>query len=192
MSVRIVSLSPEAIDISRARLVEVYLAAFAAPPYRKTLVDATGFGATLPRHSERSDFRLLAACEPLSGLIVGFTYGYRCQPGQWWHDVVRSGLPASVAEVWMRDAFELAELAVHPRAQGQGIGALLHDTLMGSARQQTALLSTAYTETVALRLYRRRGWLSLADRFYFPGVADPYRILGLRLPLEQRAEPRRQ
>ncbi len=179
MTASIVSLSASEIERVREQLREVYLAAFGMAPYFKSQTEAYGFALALDRHAERAGFRLLAARDSDDGRIVGFAYGYDSVPGQWWHDTVRQALPPLLAAVWMADAFELAELAVHPAQQGHGFGARLHDELLAGVERQSALLSTAHAETVALGLYRRRGWRTLADYFYFPGVPEPYRILGL-------------
>ena len=83
------------------------------------------------------------------------------------------------------DAFEFVELAVHPDAQGHGLGARLHDTLLVDVPYRTAVLSTYQGETAARQLYRRRGWVPLLEHFYYPGGAVPMAILGLDLPVRR-------
>jgi ribosomal protein S18 acetylase RimI-like enzyme len=164
---------------ARAELVAVYLAAFAPPPYAKTPAAAERFAGVFERHAGRAGFRLAAARE--GGRLAGFGYGYDGEPGQWWHDTVADALGPALAERWLRGCFELVELAVLPADQGRGIGAALHDALLAGLPNPTAALSTIAEETAGLRLYRRRGWQVLHPALRFPGVADPYTIMGLDL-----------
>lgn len=159
-------------------LIQVYHEAFSQPPYRG--VDAAAFADILLRHAERASFTGLVAEE--DGAVVGFAYGYTGEPGGWWYDQVRARLPAETAETWLDAPFELAELAVAPRAQGRGLGARLHDELLvlASRSHERAVLSTLDAETPAMRLYRRRGWQVLASHFRFRS-GPTYRILGRRL-----------
>jgi ribosomal protein S18 acetylase RimI-like enzyme len=132
-------------------------------------------------HVRRQGFRCLLAREIPGGAIVGFAYGYTSRTGQWWHDIVEGAMPAEQAVHWLAGAFELVELGVLPEAQGQGIGARLHDRLLVGLPHKTAVLSTMQVETRALQLYRRRGWVPLLENFHFPGVIEPYMIMGLEL-----------
>ncbi|UCC76215.1 MAG: GNAT family N-acetyltransferase, partial [Anaerolineales bacterium] len=73
------------------------------------------------------------------------------------------------------------EMAVKPETQKRGIGGLLHDHLLTGLSYQKAVLSTMAAETNAYAMYRKRGWRVLLDNLHFPGVARPYRIMGLEL-----------
>jgi GNAT superfamily N-acetyltransferase len=64
-------------------------------------------------------------------------------------------------------------------AQGRGIGGRLHNALLGWLPHRTALLSTHQSETQALCLYRKRGWVPLLEGFVFPGGDAPFLIMGL-------------
>jgi ribosomal protein S18 acetylase RimI-like enzyme len=173
--------TPDLADL-REQLVEVYRAAFAAPPYREGEAEVRRFAEeTLPRHAQRPGFRCCVARDRDKDLVVGFAYGYTGQAGQWWHDVVARALDRATADRWLPGSFEFVELAVTPAAQGRGIGGRLHDALMEGLPHRTALLSTRRAETPALRLYRRRGWVPVLENFVFPGGAEPYVILGLDL-----------
>ncbi|MBF8187286.1 GNAT family N-acetyltransferase [Nonomuraea sp. K274] len=119
--------------------------------------------------------------------IVGFAYGFRGAPGQWWHDVVlralaeRSGQQA--ANAWLGNAFELAEIHVHPDYQGKGIGRAMIRTLCAGRRERSAVLSTHDQPTAARHLYARLGFTDLLTRFVFPGGSEEYAIVGRPLPL---------
>ncbi|HEX6609069.1 MAG TPA: GNAT family N-acetyltransferase, partial [Chloroflexia bacterium] len=164
-------------------ILDVFTAAFAGPPYHQGLPDTARFNATLTRHARYTGFRCYVAEEGAGGRIVGFTYGYTALPGGWWYDLVAAALDRKTVDRWMGDAFEFVELAVHPDAQGHGLGARLHDTLLADLPYRTALLSTYQGETAARQLYRRRGWVPLLEHFYYPDGSVPMAILGLKLPL---------
>lgn len=181
-AIDIIRLTRVQIESAQDQILDVYGEAFASPPYSRTEIDIENFSRTLARHMERKDFRLLAARESRTGKIVGFTYGYTSAPGQWWHDLVEGAMTPQVAREWLSDTFELVELAVAPRAQGRRAGSRLHDTLLAGLPHRTAVLSTMQAETVALQLYRRRGWVTLLENLFFSGTPKPYQIMGLVLP----------
>ena len=136
----------------------------------------------LPRHAERAGFTFLLARTD-DGRVAGFTYGYRGEPGQWWHDRVARAMDEGQRARWLSPGhFEYVELHVRPELQGRGIGGRLHDELL--ARQTgspTAVLSTQVDNERALRLYRRRGWQVVVPELDF-GSGQRYSILGRDLP----------
>ncbi|WP_246149106.1 GNAT family N-acetyltransferase [Nonomuraea turkmeniaca] len=119
--------------------------------------------------------------------IVGFAYGFRGAPGQWWHDVVLRALAEQsgreVANAWLGYAFELAEIHVHPDYQGKGVGRAMIRTLCAGRRERTAVLSTHDQPTAARHLYASLGFTDLLTRFIFPGGYEEYAIAGRPLPL---------
>lgn len=181
MSVLIQPCSAAETLAARDSICAVYGAAFAAPPYVRGPASAAAFADTLTRHVERPAFRCLVARDAGRGEIVGFSYGYRSAPGQWWHDVVARALGSAGSRRWLADAFELVELALLPAYQGQGSGGQLHDALLAAVAQPVAVLSTRQEETAALALYRNRGWIDLRRDFHFSGGSAPWLILGLDL-----------
>lgn len=159
------------------RMVDIYQAAFAVPPFNETLTDTLNFAARLPLHARHVDFRC-AVARPVPGAeIVGFAYGYSGMPRTWWYELVSAWMPDNNSEFWLGDYFEFAELAVHPRWQGQGVGGALLDALTADLPYRTAALSTPALETPAWHLYTSRGWASIIDDFEFPGVEMLYRIM---------------
>jgi ribosomal protein S18 acetylase RimI-like enzyme len=189
-TIEIIRLNHEQIEAERDQILDVYGEAFASPPYNRREIDTENFSRTLTRHMERKDFRLLAAWESKTGKIVGFNYGYTSAPGQWWHDLVEGAMTPQAAREWLTDTFEFVELAVTPGAQGRGVGSRLHDTLLTGLYHRRAVLSTMQAETVALKLYRKRGWITLLETFYFPGTSKPYQIMGLYLS-DSRFSPKK-
>ncbi len=170
------------------QVVEVYREAFTLPPYNRNHFDFANFASAFARHKDRQGFRCAVARVPGSERIIGFAYGYTSTPGQWWHDLVEDALGPQAAREWLAYTFELVELAVAPHAQGQGAGGRLHDLLLEGLPHRAAILSTMQVETVALKLYRKRGWITLVENFLFPGSPRPYLIMGLsrdRFPARQ-------
>lgn len=159
-------------------VVSVYADAFRPPPYSRSDAQVTAFGSTLRQHLRRTGFVGFAAVA--EGHIVGFTYGYPSQRGQWWHDQVRRAL-GDDADEWLEGAFEYVELAVTPASQRQGIGRRLHDTLLSSQPLRTAVLSTLDAPTAGLRMYESAGWQIIHTGFRFERSATPYVIMGLRM-----------
>lgn len=144
----------------------------------------------LPRHAERDEFTLVAAVD--EERIVGFAYGYRGGPGQWWHDAVAAALTSRQRTRWLAPGhLELAELHVARDRRREGIGARLHDALLAAFPDApTAVLSTQAANAPALALYRNRGWDVVVGELRFAAGAEPYSILGLELAAGPPARPR--
>ena len=139
------------------------------------------FGNTIRRHALYGGFRAFGAIN-VRGRLVGFSYGYSSQPGLWWREQIASPLSADQRAYWLSDAFELAELHVHPTAQGQHLGSQLHDQLLDAQQHSRALLSVMHRSTRARQLYVSRGWQTLLEDVRFstePGT--PFSLLGLTL-----------
>ena len=180
MPIRLTAVPPAGVAAVLPALRAVYEAAFAGPPYDRPPVAATAFGDALQRHTTYAGFALWVARLTPAADPCGFAYGYTGGSGWWWNQVAPA-LPPATRGAWAADYFELVELAVAPAAQGRGIGGRLHDLLLASRAERTALLTTHQTETTALTLYRKRGWVTLVAPFFFGGGGDPFRIMGLDL-----------
>ena len=137
------------------------------------------FAGTLRRHAAYGGFRAFGAIS-VRGRLVGFSYGYSSQPGLWWREQISEPLSTEQREYWLGDAFELAELHVHPSAQGLKLGSQLHDLLMHGVPHQTALLSVMHRSERARHLYKSRGWQTLVDELRFPTEPrTPFSLMGL-------------
>lgn len=116
--------------------------------------------------------------------LIGFGYGYRSVPGQWWHDEVAVGLSAHPDhDAWLGDAFELCELHVSPIRQGAGLGRLMLHSLLHRAPTATVLLSTPNPgpgPTPAIALYESAGFQHLITDHRFAGDPRAFTIMGLR------------
>lgn len=167
---------PRALLENLDEVLDVYATAMGYPPEIAEL--RRGFVAA---HTQRSEFRAVATFD--GDTLLGFAYGYRSRPGQWWHEQVRAGLDPATYTAWMLDCFELVELHVMPAAQGRGIGQAQLTALLDGVRRRTVALSTPEGESRAWRLYRRMGFVDLLRQYDFPGDDRPFAVLGRVLPL---------
>ncbi|WP_084956760.1 GNAT family N-acetyltransferase [Thermoactinospora rubra] len=167
-------------------VIDIYAAAMRPP-----VEQLPGRKAIMRGHAAYPAFRCLFA--ELYGRAVGFAYGFHGAPGQWWHDVVHRALAdkagGQVADAWLGDAFELAEIHVLPDYQGKGIGRTLLVELCRERRERSVVLSTHDQPTVARHLYRSMGFIDLLTQFVFPGGRELYAIAGAPLPLREPREP---
>lgn len=153
----------------------------AAIGYPRRHARVLGLADTIRRHALRPGFRAFGALSPQHALI-GFSYGYTSQPGLWWREQIVPHLTAAEQQYWLADAFELAELHVHPSAQGQKLGSALHDQLLRGLTHRTALLSVMHRSVRARQLYVSRGWQELVHEMRFStDPATPFSVLGLAL-----------
>ncbi len=149
--------------------------------YRRNDSRVTGLGSAIGRHAVHRGFRAFGALSAHNRL-VGFSYGYTSQPGLWWREQISLRMSGAQREHWLTDAFELAELHVHPSAQGQRLGSRLHDELIHGVQHRTALLSVMHRSERARQLYSRRGWQTVIEDVRFPtDPATPFSVLGLTL-----------
>ncbi|XRQ02936.1 GNAT family N-acetyltransferase [Actinomadura welshii] len=171
------------------QMLSVYAAAMEPPdeqlPGRHTIME---------RHTSYAGFRAFVVerrgpLPVLPGPVQGFAYGFHGTRGQWWHDVVFQALSdregPEHAEEWLDDAFEVAELHVHPEFQGRGLGRGLLGALCEGRRERTVVLSTLdkRPDTPARTLYRSVGMTDLLTDFSFPGGGPRYAVMGGALPL---------
>jgi ribosomal protein S18 acetylase RimI-like enzyme len=154
-------------------------------------------------HSRRDGWRAVAAVEIANGEapmpealgrapMVGIAYGYCGAPDQWWQQQVvqglrRAGLAQTEIGDLMNSYFELTELHIHPRAQGQGLGEAMARRLLAGRCESHVLLSTPEItgeDNRAWRLYRRLGFTDVIRGHHFAGDPRAFAILGRRLPLQ--------
>ncbi|GAB3953899.1 GNAT family N-acetyltransferase [Streptomyces sparsus] len=122
------------------------------------------------------------------GRLVGFVYGLPYDRTQWWSTVVEPYLRAAGNADWLRDAFVITELHVHPAYHRHGIGRRLITELTDAATEPRSLLSALDTDSPARRLYRALGYRDLANGVRFPSAASPYAVMGAPLPLRRRSD----
>lgn len=166
------------IESFRARDVAGSVARIYRDAYDCAEEEAMSFiNGAFARHTTWPGFFLLVAT--FETFPTGFIYGYESREGQWWHDTIRPSMIASGQEVWLDDAFELAEIAVVPAMQGRGIGTALVEAFLAAVPDRDILLSTDLGEsTRAHDLYLRFGFADLIRGFQYPGFDDRAIIMG--------------
>lgn len=178
MPIEIVPLNGDGFTVLCPRFAEIFRAVYTAPPFYDSEADLLAYAATLPGYLRREGFRCLVARDADGDdRIAGFAFGHRLRPGNFWWDPVASALDEAARARWLADCFVLAEFAMDPAYQGRGTGGRLHDALLASVPNRTAILSTPQLETVARVLYARRGWRTLLSGYHFPGRPEPYLVL---------------
>jgi GNAT superfamily N-acetyltransferase len=145
------------------------------------------------RHATYPAFKALQARVAVAGQgreprpVLGFSYGFHGQRGQWWYDAVSAALTGAIGPAltasWLADCVEVAEVHVRKDQQRGGIGTRLLTRLVAGRPERTALLSTPDRDSTARRLYRRMGFRDLLTGYTFPGGSPPYAVMGAMLPL---------
>ncbi|WP_213454055.1 GNAT family N-acetyltransferase [Rhizomonospora bruguierae] len=144
--------------------------------------DSRERGVIFDRHAQRPGLVAYGAFDT-GDRLTGFCYGFPGQDGGWWANQIEPHLAAAGHADWLRDAFELTELHVHPDHQRRGLGRTLITTVCGEATEPRVLLSAKAGETPARHLYRTLGFVDLTGPFRFVGFDTPYRVMGASLPL---------
>jgi ribosomal protein S18 acetylase RimI-like enzyme len=161
--------------------VWVFGGALGFPPRHARVLS---FADTLRRHATYRGFSAFGAIN-VRNRLVGFSYGYTSQPGLWWREQIAAPMSGEQRAEWLTDAFELAELHVHPSAQGHRLGSQLHDRLIESQLHRTAVLSVMQRSERARQLYASRGWQVVVEDLRFATEPrTPFSVLGLRRSAE--------
>ena len=166
----------------------VYREAFSRPPYSDSERVNEVRSRIAAQHGRRPGFRAFCAMHG-DGRVLGMTYGYRSEPGQWWHEAVAAAIAADAYAAWLSDAYELAEVAVAPAFQSFGIGRALIERLLSGVAERSCVLSTR-SDSNAHLLYRRIGFHEITEMKFFTG-GHPFYIMGRRLhPVEDETGAR--
>lgn len=184
MTITIRRLSASEFALLTPELVDIYIKAMGySPRIRDNRVHAwrrevyqPGFQAVIAEDSER---------------ILGCAYGFYGTPDTWWDRQLRraferEGGPTTDQLEMLHSYFELAEIHVHPSAQGHGIGRNLLTALLENVPMRYCLLSTpevAQEANYAFWLYRSLGFEDVLRHFLYPGDDRRFAVLGATLPL---------
>ncbi|WIM89193.1 N-acetyltransferase [Candidatus Mycobacterium wuenschmannii] len=195
----LINLPPQDMQRRLSEALGVYVDAMHYPPGTENQRAAMWL-----EHTRRRGWQAVAAvevdapagAEPSSNELsdaplLGVAYGYCGAPDQWWQQQVvaglqRSGYPDPEISKLMASYFELTELHIAPRAQGQGLGEALARRLLSERSESNVLLSTPETNgegNRAWRLYRRLGFFDVIRGYHFTGDPRAFAILGRALPL---------
>jgi ribosomal protein S18 acetylase RimI-like enzyme len=117
--------------------------------------------------------------DELVGMLVGWPVAQRW----WWRHHVRPALAMAENLHWLDNAFELAELHVHPDVQGIGVGSALLSAAEHAIDQDRIVLSTnAIDNWRAREFYRRRGFRTLTPPVRWLGLDLRIYVLGREIP----------
>jgi ribosomal protein S18 acetylase RimI-like enzyme len=163
------------------QLVSVYHRSFESASHSPTSQDEAALIPSLELHAKREGFDLEGARLRESGDLVGFAYGYRSAPGQYWYDKVTAPLAFEVRQRWFGHAIEIPVLGVVPEFQRCGVGSALLDRLLGDRTEETAVLSALQDDRRAVEFYTRRGWSVLLSDFQFGRQTPRYLLFGRRI-----------
>lgn len=135
--------------------------------------DMQAVNAFFTRYAGMPDYHGLVARR--AGWAVGYGFGVRSEPGNWWHDTVAEQVGADNPA--LHDAWCLVNLAVAEEERGKGIGALLLSRLLAAQPCPRALLSTEAPNKTARHFYERRGWTTLHKGFAFKEGDQPFTVM---------------
>ncbi|WP_113867841.1 GNAT family N-acetyltransferase [Paraliobacillus ryukyuensis] len=132
------------------------------------------------RHAHYEGYAAFAIMNE-SNAPVGFVYGYRSLPGQYYHDLLNRALAEVGKQEWLHHCFEIVELAILPEYRGQGLAKQLLDTSLNNVDYHTAILTTKVKNKPARALYDSHGWSVLKNPFYPQENESPFIIMGKTL-----------
>ncbi|GAB3988913.1 GNAT family N-acetyltransferase [Actinoallomurus acanthiterrae] len=145
-------------------LAGLYREAFCAPPWNEDEADVAAFIERLRTTVHRPGFAAIVA--EGDGRPVGFATAWRTlapfPTDRRYGDVLSKLGPDRVAD-WLIGTQQIDELAVSPRAQGQGIGPRLPATMTGLDEGRGTWLLISTRSPVTVPFYRRCGWHQVTD-----------------------------
>ncbi|MEU6705677.1 GNAT family N-acetyltransferase [Streptomyces wuyuanensis] len=118
--------------------------------------------------------------------LLGFTYGLSSENSEWWRRYTVPHLRDSGNKGWTEGTFLVCELHVLPSYQHRGLGTQLISELCAHAVEPRSVLSTPHGPTPARQLYKFLGYRDLVEKVSFPGVREPFSLMGAELPLAAR------
>ncbi|MFZ0892540.1 MAG: hypothetical protein WB778_09405 [Thermoplasmata archaeon] len=87
------------------QFAKLYHRSFESATHPPSAQDEAAFIPTLDLHAKREGFDLVGGREGDSGDLIGFVYGYRSAPGQYWNEKVTAPLPPKLRKRWFSHAF---------------------------------------------------------------------------------------
>jgi hypothetical protein len=116
--------------------------------------------------------------------LAGFAYGFSLPPDtKRWSSLLDTAEPKLTVE-WPERTFLLFDYAVRAPLRGGGIGRKLHDTLLGSRREERATLTVQPTAIDTKRIYEHWGWWQVGQMEGGPMAAAPLFDVYLRDSLD--------
>lgn len=153
-------------------LEEVYLDAYADPPYAYGTLQASAFREQLVSQAQTTGFALVVATD--EDQLVGFTQGVPFPAGRWW----RYATTPAPTDIVDRTKFAVIQFVVTRAAQGRGVGHELMRTLLVQRPEEYGIL-TSYPDVKARSVYAHWGWRQVGNS-HPPDLAE---MDALALPL---------
>ena len=145
------------------------LAALHQAAFRESDVDMARYrDESVPEMSDCAGFRGFVAW--LDDRLIGFVVGYDATAIPRWFESAMRAVDGTPVAAWLPEAWYFADIAVHPEAQGKGIGTLLHDQIVATVTNRRRMLITFHGDHPAKRFYLRLGWREvIPDLHWAPG-----------------------
>jgi ribosomal protein S18 acetylase RimI-like enzyme len=178
---RVSRLPPAELTAAIPELTAVYRRGFTTAAHPPAETEYVALPQVLEKHAVRPDFTLVTARTGRPAVVVGFGYGYRGAPGQYWYDHVAPLLGPEPARVWLSDSFEIPLLVVDAGIQRKGVGQRLVERLLAGRPESTAVLTALAEDARAQRFYRAMEFELLHDDVRFGPTSPRYTMFGRRL-----------
>lgn len=153
------------------RLRDIHAAAGAGDQVGTAFVDSVVFALDTYDGAE--------VCSIGDAQISGFTFGFSYRRGHDWPDTVGPALVRAGLGHWEEGCFQLAEVAVDPPRQEQGLGTATLELV--KSRHEKVLLAVA-PGNPAQRLFRRLGFSVLLPDYVYFGSENRSVIMGWQRP----------
>jgi GNAT superfamily N-acetyltransferase len=139
-----------------ATIEPLYTEVYAEPPYHEGPTEVQEFIDRWNYHVRQPGFRIVLAHR--AGRLVGFCFGFPLGAQSRWWDGLLDPVDASVIAEDGHRSFAIIELAVHAEHRRNGLGRVLHDTLLDSCARPRATLLTRPEAAPALAAYASWGY----------------------------------
>ncbi len=163
-------------------ILPLYAEVYAEPPYCEGPEDVADFADTWEQRCERPGHRLVLAHD--DERPVGFAFGYRLPAHTaWWRGLLASVDAGLVTETGTR-TYAINELAVLLAYRRRGIGAAMHELLVGDQSVERVTLLSRPEAEAAQAAYRALGYGMVGPLRPYEG-APLYDAMLLDLPGRQ-------
>jgi GNAT superfamily N-acetyltransferase len=132
--------------------------------------DVAAFAGQFGVRRRQPGFVLARACH--GGYLVGYAAGMPLRASTSWWKGLTTPLPGEVTAEHPGRTFALTDLLVRASWRRQGIGASLHELILGGRAEERATLVLPPAATPAQHAFRAWGWRRIA-RTRGPGPASP-------------------
>lgn len=112
---------------------------------------------------------------------IGFIYGYRTKPGQFFHEQLKSVLESHQIDYWLSDAYELVEIAVKKEYRSLGVGTILHDALLEQVSLPKVILAVEASNQEAITFYENKYWEFIKQEITVIPAAPVQHVIGKSL-----------